>query len=61
MFFWIESPCGLLVAANVSEKRAVSIFRSEVINRDSEEPYTYIGSQVGRFEGKGNREESVRD
>jgi hypothetical protein len=30
MFFRVKSTCGLSLGANISEKRAVSIFRAEV-------------------------------
>jgi hypothetical protein len=29
MFFWVKSPCGPVGTNDVSEKRAVSIFRAE--------------------------------
>jgi hypothetical protein len=31
MLIWVKAPCGLLVEANVSEKRAVSFFRAELL------------------------------
>jgi hypothetical protein len=33
IFFWVKSPRGLVAKASVSEKRAVSIFRVEVMSR----------------------------
>jgi hypothetical protein len=38
MFFWIKSPCGLFGKEDVSEKCAVSIFRAEVMSRETNVP-----------------------
>jgi hypothetical protein len=42
MSFWVKAPCGLIGRANVSENRVVSIFKAEVMRRDSAGPYIYI-------------------
>jgi hypothetical protein len=39
LFFWVVTPCRLLVDTNVSEKHIVSIFRVEVAMMGSGEIY----------------------
>jgi hypothetical protein len=42
IFFSVKTLCGLVCRRNISEKHAVSIFRSEVISWYSDGSYVYI-------------------